>query len=517
MNNNSRTHNTLRNIASGLLNRGVLIILPFINRTAILWLLGAEFTGLTGLFTSILSVLSLAELGFNSAIVYSLYEPMAKHDEKTICALVTLFRKVYHIIGSIILISGLCLLPFITKFIHGNYPNTINIYILFLLYLINAVISYYLFAYKAVLLTSDQRQDIINNIRSTVQIISCLVQFLVLVITRNFYLYMIVSIVSTVCNNCLIQRATLKHYPFFKKLERVPKMPAEIKKQIYGLAINKICDTCRNSFDNIIISSFLGLTITAIYGNYYYIYNALYGIMLVISGSMGASVGNCIVKKDASYNYNRFLVFSLLYTVLMTWVCGCLACLYQPFMSLWAGKDLLLPTFSMFLFCIYFYIINLNNIRNQYVSGTGLWWKLRYTYIVEAIGNLGLNIILGKLYGVNGVLWATILTIFFFNFLWRTNILFKNYFKGFSLSAFLKEQFYYCFIAFIGIAIAYIICVNLFKDESIFTLIARGLVCSLVVLFVFVAGVYPIKRFKEVKYFIIQIYTTFFNTGKQRL
>ncbi len=514
MSNNSRTYNTLRNISTGLINRGVMILLPFINRTAILWLLGAQFTGLTGLFTSILSVLSLAELGFNSAIVYSLYEPMAKRDEKTICALVTLFRRVYHIIGSVILIAGLCVLPFITHFIKGTYPDSINIYVLFLLYLINTVISYYLFAYKAVLLTSDQRQDIINNIRTSVRIVGYLLQLAVLILTRNFYWYMVIAILSTICNNCLIQRVTLKRYSFFRKLERVPKMPAEIKKQIYGLAINKICDTCRNSFDSIIISSFLGLTVTAIYGNYYYIYDALYGIMLVVGSSMGASVGNCIVKKDVSYNYNRFLVFSLLYAALTAFICGCLACLYQPFMHLWAGKELLLPTLSMFLFCIYFYIINLNNIRNQYVSGTGLWWKLRYTYIVEAIGNLGLNIILGKLYGVNGVLWATIITIFFFNFLWRTNILFKNYFKGFSLFVFLKEQFYYGMITFVGIGLAYLICVNFVKNEGVLTLVLRGLICSFVVPFVFITGILYTKRFKEAKVFIQKAYNTLFKKMK---
>lgn len=513
MNNSSRTHNTLRNISSGLVNRGVMILLPFINRTAILWLLGAQFTGLTGLFTSILSVLSLAELGFNSAIVYSLYEPMAKHDEKTICALVTLFRRVYHIVGSVILIAGLCVLPFITRFIHGNYPNSINIYVLFLLYLINSVISYYLFAYKAVLLTADQRQDIINNIRTSVNIITYLLQLIILILTRNFYLYMIIAIISTICNNYLIQRATLKHYPFFKKLERVPKMSATIKKQIYGLAINKICDTCRNSFDNIIISSFLGLTVTAIYGNYYYVYGALYGIMLVVANSMGASVGNCIVKKEVSYNYNNLLVFSLIYSALVAWVCGCMACLYQPFMTLWAGKELLLPTFSMFLFCIYFYIINLNNIRNQYVSGTGIWWQLRFTYIVEAIGNLGLNIILGKLYGVNGVLWATIITIFLFNFLWRTSILFKNYFKGFSLFVFLKEQFYYGLIACLSVSLAYLLCINIVRGEGVLTLVLRGIICSVTVPLIFILAVYPMKRFKEAQSFLIQIYQTFLKAG----
>ena len=492
-----------------------MILLPFINRTAILWLLGAEFTGLTGLFTSILSVLSLAELGFNSAIVYSLYEPMAKRDERVICALVTLFRRVYHIIGTVILLGGLCILPFITKFIHGTYPDNINLYILFLMYLINTVISYYLFAYKAVLLTADQRQDVINNIRTFIQIVSYVLQLAILIISRNFYLYICVSILSTIANNCLIQYATLKRYPFFKLMERVPKMPTTIKRQIYGLAINKISDTCRNSFDNVIISSFLGLTATAMYGNYYYIYSALYGVMLVIANSMSASVGHCIVKKDTAYNYKQLLLFSLLFTGLLTWVCTCMASLYQPFMRLWVGKSLILPTSSMFLFCLYFYIINLNNIRNQYVSGTGLWWKLRYAYIVEAIGNLGLNIVLGKLYGINGILWATIITIFFFNFLWRTDILFRNYFKGFSQLRFLGEQAYYGVATLLCVGATYWVCTQFFIQPTFLSLLGRGALCALLSPIVFILLVCPTERFSQAKIFIKQIVNKYLNRRRE--
>ena len=515
MNNNSRTHNTLRNIISGLINRGIMILLPFINRTAILWLLGAEFTGLTGLFTSVLSVLSLAELGFNSAIVYSLYEPMAKRDETTICALVTLFRRVYHIIGTVILIGGLCILPFISRFIHGNYPSAINIYILFGMYLANAVISYYLFAYKAVLLTADQRQDIINNIRTTVHIITYLIQLVVLIATRNFYMYVLIAILSTIGNNLLIQYITLKRYSFFKRLAQVPKMPAALKKQIYGLAINKLSDTCRNSFDSIIISSFLGLTATAIYGNYYYVYSALYGVMMVIANSMGASVGNCIVKKDTAYNYNQLLLFSLLFTGLLACVCSCMACLYQPFMQLWAGESLLLPTTSMLLFCLYFYVINLNNIRNQYVSGTGLWWKLKGPYVVEAIGNLGLNIVLGKLYGINGILWATIITIFCFNFLWRTDILFHNYFKGYSQLRFLGEQFYYALVTILCVGCTYGLCIVLFTQNTVLSLLGRGALCALIAPLIFIAAVCFMPRFKQAQLFIDQILTNYLKTRRK--
>lgn len=151
----SRTKNTTRNIGAGLLNQIISIILPFINRTAILWTLGAEFTGLTGLFSSILNVLNMAELGFNTAIVYSLYKPMADRDHKKICEIVSMFKKIYSIVGTVILLGGLAVMPFLTSFIHGSYPDTINLYIVYFLYLINSAVSYYMFAYKECLRSED--------------------------------------------------------------------------------------------------------------------------------------------------------------------------------------------------------------------------------------------------------------------------------------------------------------------------------------------------------------------------
>lgn len=155
----SRTKNTVRNIGAGLINQVVSIILPFINRTIILWSLGVEFTGLSGLFSSILSVLGIAELGFNTAIVYSLYRPMSEHDENKICEIVSLFQKIYGIIGTIVLVLGMAIMPFLKYLIHGSYPNEINLYVVYFLYLLNSVISYYMFAYKECLLIADQRQD----------------------------------------------------------------------------------------------------------------------------------------------------------------------------------------------------------------------------------------------------------------------------------------------------------------------------------------------------------------------
>lgn len=489
----SRTKNTVRNIGAGLVNQIVSIILPFINRTIILWSLGAEFTGLSGLFSSILSVLGIAELGFNTAIVYSLYKPMAENNEKKICEIVSLFRKIYGIIGTVILIIGLIIMPFLKYLIRGSYPNEINLYVVYFLYLINSVISYFMFAYKECLLIADQRQDMAQNLRTIVNVLRYGIQFIILLIFHSFYYYLIAAIMGTIITNLGIQYITIKRYPYFRQVKEKQQVPAEMVTQIKGLMINKICDTFRNSFDNLIISSFIGLTATAIYGNYYYIYSALYGVMLTICNAMSASVGNSIVEKDECQNYEDLLTFSALFAVVMGVCTALMSCLYQPFMKIWAGENLLLSTFNMFLFCIYFYVINMNNIRNQYISGTGIWWKLKTSYIVEAVANLLLNFILGKILGITGVLLATIITIFVFNYLQRNKILFKSYFRKSSYGKYLLEQFYYALFAIIAVWVSYTLCTWV-KLDSVFGMVIKGLMSLVVSGIILLVGLYLSKR-----------------------
>lgn len=489
----SRTKNTVRNIGAGLINQVVSIILPFINRTIILWSLGVEFTGLSGLFSSILSVLGIAELGFNTAIVYSLYRPMSEHDENKICEIVSLFRKIYAIIGTVVLVLGMAIMPFLKYLIHGSYPSEINLYVVYFLYLLNSVISYYMFAYKECLLIADQRQDMAQNMRTIVNILRYVAQFVVLLKFRSFYYYLIVAIIGTVVTNLGIQCITVRKYPYFKQIKKKQHIPKELITQMKGLMINKICDTFRNSFDNLIISSFIGLTATAIYGNYYYIYSAVYGIMLTICNAMSASVGNSIVEKDEYQNYGDLLTFSALFAVILGVCTALLACLYQPFMRLWAGENLLLSTFNMFLFCAYFYVINMNNIRNQYISGTGIWWKLKISYIVEAVANLILNFILGKYFGITGVLLATIITIFVFNYLQRNTVLFKCYFKNSSYIKYLLEQFYYAIFAIVAVVISYSLCERT-KMNDIWGLISRGGIALVVSGIILCIGLFLSKR-----------------------
>ncbi len=504
----SRTKNTSRNIAAGLVNRFASIFFTFFNRTIIIYLLGAEFSGLNSLFTSILGMLSLAELGVHTAIVQSMYEPIAKNDKRRICELITLYKKLYRIAGFVIFGIGVLLIPFLPYLIKGQIPEVINLYRLYVLYLFNTVISYFMFSYKGALLLAHQRHDVSQKISTVLMIIKAIVQMVILLVLRNFYAYLMIEIVSTISSNLWVAKETEKRYPEYQCVKEKVKLTEDIKKQMSGLMVGKLCDKARNSLDSIILSMFLGLTTIAIYDNYYYIYSALYGIMLVVCNSMGASVGNSIATETLEKNYDNLQKFSFLVAWISGWISICMLCLYQPFMKIWMGEGLMLSNFNMLLFCVYFYAINMNNIRNQFIGGAGLWWYVRTSNLAEAIANICLNIILGKLFGITGIILATIITIFAFNFLWRTIILFNTYFKGMSLKKLLLNHFNWFICVVIAAAVTYGLC-GFIQTEGILKLVLNGIVCVIIPNGILFLLWFRTKEFKESKVFILRMFKVF--------
>ena len=501
----SRTKNTSRNILAGLWNRFSTILLSFVNRTIIIYILGAEFSGLNSLFVSVLGVLNIAELGIDTAIVQSMYKPIAEGDKKRICELLTLYKKSYHIVGAVILGVGLLLVPLIPLLIREELPVSVNIYVLYIMYLLNSVISYFLFAYRESLLYAHQRDDISQMFRTNLLIGKNIVQAVVLLIFKQYYAYLAIEIVFTVLTNLWIGKVTQEKYSEYQCVQGYKvKMSDDIKDQLKGLVLGNVCDRARNSLDSIILSAYLGLTVVAIYNNYYYIYSALYGVMLVVCDAMSASIGNSIVTESIEKNYNNLQKFSFLMAWIAGWFSICMLCIYQPFMEIWMGKELMLSDFNMILFCIYFYAINMNNIRNQYIIGTGIWWKLKYSNIAEAFGNVILNLVLGKLFGITGIIVATIITIFVFNFLWRTVVLFKIYFSGMSLGEFLRNHFYWIICVAVSAVITWKVC-NMVHVGAIMQVIINGIICVMVPNVILLILFWRTRQFQNAKLFVLNM------------
>lgn len=492
----SRTKNSKRNIVVGLLKQFVILLFPFVTRTIILRVLGNEYLGVGSLFTSILQVLNVAELGITSAIIVSLYKPIAENDTEKICALMRLYRFVYKIIGLIILVAGATLLFFLPHLIKGSYPNDLNLYTLFLLYLFNTVISYLAFAYKSVLLTAHQRDDIISWIRILLTVSFGVLQIVSLYSFKNYYVFYSVTILQTISNNIIVAVITKKKYPQYIPNGKLDKQSLHIiKKQIGGLAINKVSTTTRNSFDSIFLSVFCGLVDVAIYGNYYYILSAVLGIINVMIIAISASVGNSLATEDVEKNHNDFNKLNFYFCWIGSWCTICMFCMYQPFMKIWMNGDssMLAPTFTVALFVAYFYVSQIGRVRSMYGSALGIWWKTKVFAIMEIFLNISLNVLLGYFFGMNGIILATIISVTFTSVIMNAIVVFKEYFKIGVLHYFLT-LFTYTIITLLVLALTYFLSYKLINFGNIYINLLLIFVLCMILPNILFVGIYSINK-----------------------
>ena len=475
------TKNAKRNMIIGFVNKIILLFLPFCLKTIINYYLGSEYLGLNSLFSSILTVLSLSELGFSSALVYNMYRPIAENDSKKICALLAVYRKAYKAIGVVILTFGLCVTPFLEKFVNGSYPENINVYLLFIVQLLNIVLSYFMFGYKQSLLAAYQREDIKSVINFITQFLLNISQIICIVLTRNYYFFVICMPIFTVINNLWIGYVTKKMFPEYEPNGKLDTATlSSIKRLVAGTFIQKACVVTRNSLDSICISAFLGLTMTAIYNNYFTLIGAITSLLAIISTSLTGGIGNHVAVKSIEDNFGELKKIDYLYMMISGWCTACLLCLYQPFMRIWMGSTLLLDMKAVVLLCLYFYLLKIGDMRTMYSTANGLWWKMKYRSILETIGNLGLNIILGRFFGVCGIIVATIISLTLCNIIWASEIVFKSYFGRQYLKQYYK--YHVCFIlkTVIVCVITYVLVQLVAIDNKILSFVLQGIVTFIV-------------------------------------
>ena len=497
--------NTKRNVLWGFINKAVMILFPFLIRTITLEVLGDKYLGLNGLFTSVLQVLNLTELGLSSAIVYSMYEPIAKNNEEQICALLRLFRKAYYVIAGLILAAGLLIIPWLPLFIEDDVSTIgVNIYAVYLIYLFNTVASYCFFGYRTVILTAFQRTDVSSNVSTVIQIAAYTAQILLIIGTKNYYAYLIVLPISTILVNVLNYIISKKMFPQYVCVGRVDSKILEgMKKQLVGLMVNKLCQTSRNSLDQICISAFLGLTMTTIYGNYYYILTAVVTFIGILTTSMLSGIGNNIVLKSVEENYRDFKKINFVYMWIGGWCTICMAVLYQPFMELWVGSDLLLDFGVVICLVVYFYVHCMNVFLNSYKDAAGMWHEDRFRPLVEAFANLSLNIVLVQYIGLYGVVLSTILSMLLVA-PWLVHNLFSLILEKRYLGQFVRRMVYYVLVALIAAGVTYGVCCLVVISPA-GTFAVRMVLCAFIPNLVIWAMMRHVPEFDDCLSLVVQV------------
>ena len=492
-----RTKNAGRNIFFGVLLKVYQIIVPFVMRTAMIYFMGVQYLGLDSLFISVLQVLNLAELGVGSAMVYSMYKPIVKDDTATICALMKLYRLYYRIIGLVIAVVGICLTPFIPMLIKSDLPPELNIYVLYLLNLAATVSSYWFFAYKNSLFQAHQRVDIVSKVNMFTYTIRYIVQFVVIVFIKNYYIYVMATLFFQLLSNIITAVMATKEYPDYKPQGKLDK--ATVKKingRIRDLFTSKIGTVIVGSADTVVISAFLGLTVLAVYQNYYYILTAVIGFVTVIFQACTAGIGNSVIVETKEKNYQDLRMF----TLIIAWIAGfctcCFLCLYQPFMKIWVGKDLMLGFSAVICFCIYYFVYEINQLLNTYKDAAGIWHEDRFRPLVTALSNLGMNLIMVQFWGIYGVLLSTVLSTLFIGMPWLLHNLFTVLFEKKDLFCYLKRLFYYVFVTCVSCTITYLLGMQIHTGEW-GILVTRAILCIIVSNAIFLVAYHKLPEFER--------------------
>lgn len=492
-----RTKNATRNIIFGFILKLYNIVIPFVMRTAMLYLLGVQYLGLNSLFTSILQVLNLAELGVGSAMIYSMYKPIVDDDKRKICSLMKLYQLYYRVIGLIIAILGLTLLPFIPRLISGDIPSNINIYMLYLLNLGATILSYWLFAYKNCLLDAHQRVDINSKIDFIIKTIQYALQLIVLIYIKSYYVYLIVALFTQVMRNIITAMIVDKMYPEYEPSGKLDKGEVKvINNRVKDLFTSKIGGGIVNSSDTIVISTFLGLNMLAIYQNYFFILNSIIMIVGIIFSSCMAGIGNSIILETKEKNFNDLNKF----TFIIAWISGfcacCLLCLYQPFMKIWVGQEYKLQLNVVICLCIYYFIYEINQLLCTYKDAAGIWHEDRFRPLVTALSNLIMNLILVKFIGVYGVILSTVLATLFIGMPWLLHNLFTILFEREQFKSYVKKLLLYTGTTILSCSITYCIC-TLIRYSDLLELIFKGLICCILPNIIFFFVYRKMAEFKQ--------------------
>ena len=407
----TRTENSIRNVATSLGGQLLNNALRFICRTVFIYTLGNSYLGISSLYTNILTLLSISELGLSTAITFSLYKPLADGDEATVRSLMAFFKKAYRYVGFAILGIGLALIPFLPKLMTGTNDN-INIYLYYILYLTQTVVSYWFFAYKSVLLAADQQKYIIDVVSYVTKISVNIIQILSLVLIRSFLIYTIIAILGDIATNIFVARAVDKRYTFLR--EPAEALPPDLKKNVfdrtYAMFLYKIGGALGNATDNLIISAFKGVEMVGIYNNYFLIVQIFQRMMSGVFQSFISSIGNLYVTEGKEKSWLSFRGINLLASYLVSMLSVCFLVVFQPFIKVWIGDDYLLDNVTMVIVVANFTTNYLQSAVQIFKDASGVFVEGRYRALVSAVLNLIISIFLTDRIGLPGVFLGSIIS-----------------------------------------------------------------------------------------------------------
>lgn len=475
-----RLKNIFRNSFFSLISQFALILIGFVSQRVMNLTMGEELVGMNSVISNIVAILSVSELGIASAIVFHLYKALAEQDELKIASLMNLYRKAYYIFATAIMGMGLCIMPFVHLFLKDNTFSISYIRLIYFLWLTRTALSY-LLSYKRSILIADQKEYIVSIVTLFINILNYSLVIVILELWQNYQLALFLNIiVETVLNLWIIQYVNRK-YPFLKQHRKAPlekNMTKTIFGEIKNIFISRLSSKLLVSTDNLIISSFISVTITGRYANYSLITGSVCNIMLALSNAIQPSVGNLFTEKNQEKNYQVLRQLTFAFFLLASFCAAGLMSLMSIFVTdFWLKKSYQLST-GVIVCCVvncYLFIIGLPASMMMTVSG--MFDKERNISIFYATVNLVISLLLVKPFGIIGVLLGTSAS-YLVQIIFRIRTFFRNYLYK-NNKRYILDILQYTILSCAETAAAFVLVNHFYQEKSLLSFFWSILLCVL--------------------------------------
>lgn len=477
----TRTKKAAKNTSVFLFNKLIMLIFAFVVRTVFIKILGADYTGVNSLYSNVLSVLSLADLGMGSICSFYLYKALADNDEHQVYLISIAFKKIYRVIMIVLTVIGLSLIPFL-RYIVKSELDSKHLIIYYILFLANNIFSY-AFTYRIQVMYADQKQYIINIANTVVMSILYTVQIIFLILTKNYYIYLILQIVFTVINGLVANTIVCKQYPFLcdgKYSEVIYKIEG-LEKNLSMTFMGKVSSVMMSQTDSILISTIINTITVGFYTNYYILLNYIINFFGVFVTGIVSSFGNLQTENDKGKSYKLFNVLLVLFGMLGTFCSACFFCVIKDFVIVWIGKKYVMSDIFALALVIAFFVQIIEQPIKIYRDTLGIFKKGQFARLFAAAVNIVLSIVLGYKYGLVGIIIATpiskLLTYF-----WYDGIILMKYLNK-SISIYFVKIFWIFITTSVSVYVSYYLC-NRVDLSGLIAIFIKILICLIVFVFI---------------------------------
>ncbi len=509
----SRTRNTIYNFITSIGAQVITVIMQFVIRNVFIHTLGKSYLGISGLFSNILTMLSLAELGVGTAILYKLYEPIANGDHHRITLLMKLYKKIYRVIGLVVLGLGLCVIPFL-PFLIKNYDSLaglgINATLVFLLFLIKPVSSYMFFAYKSAIINAHQKSYIVNLVSYAATIFTGIIQILLLVFVGNFHLYVLTLVVEVVIQNFVCAKISDHMFPYVNE-KTTDKISSEEVKNLFkdcgALMLYSVNSVVVKATDNIVLSVFLGLDAVGLYSNYYIFYTTVRMVFGKVFDSVSHSLGDLHASKDTKHEYLIFKTVILIAAILGATAFAGIFAVADEFINQWIGSDWIIPQPLALLMGLELYTTAFRMAISKFRSAMGLFQEAKFRPVAGMIINIVVSVALVNVWGICGVLVGTIASDWL-TFMWFDPLIIHKYGlkKQFPVWKYYIKFVLFFFVACVASALSFFACKYVAVGMGWFSIVLHAIMCVIIVVALFALATFKLEEGKYIVKFVQKIF-----------